>query len=306
MVDPGYLIGLDNPCMGAFLAKTLFILLLAAVIVGTAAYFTWDLFIRPERELVQEKSAPPTPPPPDPALPEFNKAMETLKGDDLLAARDAFTKFVEQNPRSSKVEEAKDRLGKINTDLFLSTHPTPEKQVYVVRPNDVLNKVARITKTTPELLMRTNKLSGTMLRIGQQLYYTPAEFSLVISKKDKKVTLLNHGKFFKQYPITTLPVSHTAGKKASTPPPKVLQGKVVEKIAWGSGGSRVTFSDKEFAEATFWISHTVAGHTLYSDPGPGSPAKANKPPAGGIGIAPEAASELGVLLSKGNPVIVEN
>jgi LysM repeat protein len=291
--------------MGAFLAKTLFILLLAAAILGAAAYFTWDLFVRPERELQAEKSAPPTPPPPDPALPEFNKAMETLKGEDLLAARDAFTRFIDQNPRSSKADEARDQLGKINTDLFLSPHPSPEKQVYVVKPNDVLNKVARITKTTPELLMRANKLSGTMLRIGQQLYYTPADFSLLISKKDKKVTLLNHGKFFKQYPITTLPTSHAASKKSTAPPPK-LQGKVVEKIAWGPSGGRVTFSDKEYSEAAFWISHTVAGHTLYSDPGPNSAVKANKPPAGGIGIEPEAAAELGVLLSKGNPVIVEN
>ena len=127
----------------------------------------------------------------------------------------------------------------------------------------------------------------------------------MISKKDKKVTLLNHGKFFKQYPIKTLPASHASAKKATVPPPK-LQGKVVEKIAWGPGGSRVTFSDKEYEEAAFWISHTVAGHTLYSDPGPDSPVKANKPPSGGIGIEPEAAAELGVLLSKGNPVTVEN
>jgi len=291
--------------MGAFLAKTLFILLLAAAIFGAAAYFTWDLFIRPERELVAEKSAPPTPAPPDPALPEFNKAMETLKGGDLLAARDAFARFVDQNPRSSKVDEAKDRLGKINTDIFLTPRPAPEKQVYVVRPNDVLNKVARITKTTPELLMRANNLSGTMLRIGQQLYYTPSEFALVINKKEKKVTLLNRGKFFKQYPIKTLPTAHANAKKSATPQPR-LQGKVVEKIAWGPSGSRVNFSDKEYSQASFWISHTVAGNTLYSDPDQNSNFKANKPPTGGIGIAPEAAAELAVLLTKGNAVVVES
>jgi hypothetical protein len=256
--------------MGAFLAKTLFILLLAAAILGTATYFTWDLFVRPEKELREEKNAPPTPAPPDPALPEFNKAMETLKGDDLLAARDAFSRFVEQNPRSSKLDEAKEQLGKINTGLFLTPHPTPEKQVYVVRPNDVLNKVARITKTTPELLMRANKLSGTMLRIGQQLYYTPADFSLVISKKDKKVTLLNHGKFFKQYPITTLPCVSRDGEESSGNASEAAGARWSRRSPGGPNGGRVTFSDKEYPEAAFWISHTVAGHTLYSDPGPNS------------------------------------
>lgn len=292
--------------MGAFIAKTIVILLLAAAIFGSAAYYTNELFIKPRQAIIREKNAPPTPIPPDPALPEFNKAVAVLQSGDLLAARDAFYRFVEQNPYSRKIDAAKDHLGAINTDLFLSTKPAPEKQVYVVKRGDVLNRVARLTKTTPELLMRANGLTGVMLRIDQRLYYTPADFSLVVNTRDKRVTLLNHGKFFKHYPITELPPAKaTPAKKASSNVVK-KQGKVMEKIAWGPDGTRVIFTDKEYAEATFWVTLTVPGHTIYSNPDPALGQKVNKPPTGGVGVPPGAAAELAILLNKGAPVTVES
>jgi hypothetical protein len=291
--------------MGAFLAKTVIVLLLAAAIFGGAAYYTYELFIRPQDDLKKEKLAPATPPPPDPALPEFKKAMATIESGDLLGAREALTRFIEQNPHSLKIDEAKDKLGAINSDIFLTPKPAPEKQVYVVRQGDVLNKVARITKTTPELLMKANGLTGTMLRIDQRLYYTPAAFSMVLSKKDKKITLLNNGKFFKQYSIRTMPTS--TGRKGSTQAPRQQAAKVVDKIAWGPSGGRVIFSDKEYAEATFWISLSVPGATIYSEIDASSRTlQPNKPPTGGFGVAPEAAAELAALLPKGSSVTIEN
>ena len=199
------------------------------------------------------------------------------------------------------VDDARDQLGRINTDIFLSPRPAPEKQVYLVRPGDVLNKVARLTKTTPELLMRANGMTNVMLRIDQRIFYTPAEFSVVISRKTRKVVLLNHGRFFKQYAIRSMPSAKTGAAL-----PRVQPGKITDKIAWGPSGARVIFTDKEYAQATFWITHSVPGHTLFSEPDAAPGAPANKPPTGGVGIAPEAASELAILLTKGNPVTVEN
>jgi LysM repeat protein len=291
--------------MGAFLAKTFVILVLAAAIFGGASYFTYELFIKPKDQLEAEKLAPATPRPPDPALPEFNKAMAVLKSGDLLAARDAFARFVEQNPHSEKLDEAKDQLGTINTDIFLSPKPAPEKQMYVVRSGDVLNKVARITKTTPELLMRSNGLNGIILRINQQLLYTPAEFTVVIRKKENRVVLLNRGKFFKHYKIRNVYGSAAPKKTGATPNPK-LTGKVAEKIAWGPSGGRVIFTDKEYQYATFWVSFTIAGHTLYGEPDGGTAQQANKPPVGGIGLAPAEVKELAIMLTRGCPVTIES
>jgi len=292
--------------MGAFLAKTFVVLLLAAAIFGGAAYFTYELFVRPTKQLADEKLAPATPRPPDPALPEFKKAMAVLKSGDLLGARDALSRFVEQNPHSQMLDEAKEHLGNINSDILLSPKPAPEKQVYVVKPGDVLNKVARITKTSPDLLMRSNGLTGIMLRINQQILYTPADFSVLINKKEGKVVVLNRGKFFKHYPIRNT-FGAAAPKKGATGPVPKQSGKVAEKIAWGPSGGRVIFTDKEYPEAKFWVSFTVAGHTLYGEPDAGTPQPANnKPPVGGIGLAPESVKELALMLPRGCPVTIES
>jgi hypothetical protein len=291
--------------MGAFLAKTFVILVLVAAVFGGAAYFTYELFIKPKEQLKAEKLAPATPLPPDPAMPEFNRAVNVLKTGDLLAARDAFARFVDQNPHSRKLEEARDYLGKINTEIFLSPKPAPEKQLYVVRSGDVLNKVARITKTTPELLMRSNGLSNIVLQINQQLLYTPAEFSVVIRKKEEKVIVLNRGRFFKHYPIRKMFGAAAPKKPGATPYPKQA-GKVSEKIAWGPSGGRVIFTDKEYQYATFWVSFTVGGHTLYGEPDAGAAQQANKPPVGGIGLAPDDVKELAIMLTRGCPVTIES
>jgi LysM repeat protein len=266
------------------------------------------MFIVPKKALEAEKSQPPPPPPPDPTVPEFEKAKAVRRTGKLLEARETLTAFVERYPESTKIDEAKSLLGNINTDLFLSTRPAPEKEVYIVKPGDVINRVANKLKVTPELLMRANNLEATMLRIGQKLTVTPADFSVIISRKYDKVTLLNKGRFFKQYAIHSWPPAHlkkplAAGQKAPLLPKQ--SGKVKDKIAW-LDGQRVIFTDKGFWNAKFWIEISIPGCTLYPDPGENAPETPNsKPINGGIALAPDALTELGALLSKDDPVTLE-
>lgn len=288
--------------------KVLFLIVLAIAILGTGAWFTYDMFIQPKQALQKEKSLPPPPPPPDPTLPEFEKVKAVKQAGKLLEAREALAGFVERYPESSRIDEAKNLLGDINTDLFLSTRPAPEKQIYIVHGGDVITRVAGKLKVTPELLMRANRLEGTMLRIGQKLTVAPADFSVVISRKKDRVTLLNKGRFFKQYAIRSWPPLHAkkelaAGQK--TPPLPKQAGKVRNKVAW-LDGQRAAFTDKGYWNAKFWIEINIPGCTLYPDPGEGAPEKPDtKPSNGGIALAPEALTELGALLSKDDPVTLE-
>lgn len=255
-----------------------------------------------------ESRLPPPPPPPDPTLPEFNKRVELQKQGKLLEARAALADFIEHYPESTKLDEARNRLGEINSQIFLSTFPAPEKEIYIVKSGDVLNKVASRLKTTPELIMKCNGLENIMLRIGQKLMVTPSDFSVEINRKDQKVVLRNRGKFFKQYPILAMSGSmhgSPAGKKGgATPKPVRLTGKLSEKISWADG-NRITFTDKGFANADHWIVFTIPGYTLYSYRETGSEgAKPQKPPAG-LGLAPDHMHEIATMLSKNTPVTVE-
>jgi LysM repeat protein len=281
--------------------KALFILLLACAIFGTAGYFTYELFVRPKIALEEEKKLPPTPAPPDPTLPDLKKALALKEKNQLVEARRALEEFLERFPESSGIEQARDALGEVNSRIFLSPVPAPDKQVYIVKSGDVLDRVARRTKTTSELIAKANNLEKTMLRIDQKLYIPVANFSLVISRKHSRITLLNDGRFFKQYPVRQWPPALQQPKKG---PVAKQAGKVLDKIAW-LDGTRVIFSDPGYADASHWINISIGHCTLYGEPpADADPKSVSKPPSG-IAIAPEAAAELAAMLRRGDPAILE-
>jgi hypothetical protein len=281
--------------------KALIILFLTIAVFGGAALVGYKVFVQPQIALKQEKSQPPPPPPPDPTVPEFNKCVAIRKNGKVVEARDAFYAFIERYPESTKIEDAKNLLGDLNTDILLSTMAAPEKQVYIVQKGDVITRVAGKLKTTGELLVRANNLQGPMLRIGQKLTVGPGDFTLVISRKADKVIVLNKGKFFKQYAILEWPPSHA--KKPTTakaPPAAKIVGKVTDKISW-LNGTRVTFMEKGYINSTHWIQINISGCTLHSVAEEGG----QKPPGGGIRLTPDALDELDAMLAKGDPVTLE-
>src|SRR5213079_3472096 len=182
--------------------KWLFALFLALVVFGGAAWFGYYYVFKEDIQVRKEQRGEITPAPtPDISLPEFQAAAKLRQDGKLIEARDALITFIQKYPAGLHVESAKDLLGEVNIDIFLSRYPSPEKTDYVVRSGDVLAKIARKLKTTPELIMRMNNLSGTMLHIGEHLLISHPDFSLVVQRKAKVVVLLNHGAFFKQYHV---------------------------------------------------------------------------------------------------------
>src|SRR5437762_3615500 len=158
--------------------KWLFVLVLAVIIFGGAAWFGYDLFFKQQIEVKKEQRGEvPPEPTPDISLPEFEAAAKLRQEGKLTEARGALTAFIERYPNGLHVEEAKDLLGEVNIDILLSRTPSPEKEEYIVKPGDVLAKISHKLKTTPELIMRMNNLNGTMLRIGERLLISHPDFS---------------------------------------------------------------------------------------------------------------------------------
>src|SRR5436853_6784913 len=197
--------------------KWLFVLLLAVIIFGGAAWFGYNLFFKQQIELQKEQRGEiPTAPTPDISLPEFKAAAKLRQEGKNPEARVALIAFIEKYPNGLHVEEAKDLLGEVNVDILLSRTPSPEKEEYIVRPGDVLAKIAHKLKSTPELIMRMNNLNGTMLRVGERLLISHPDFSLVVQRKGKLVVLLDKGAFFKQYHVQEVKLpGKSSGRAAS-------------------------------------------------------------------------------------------
>jgi LysM repeat protein len=277
--------------------KWLFVLLLALIIFGGAAWFGYNSFVKEEIAVQKEQRGEITPAPAvDVSLPEFQAAAQLRQEGKLAEARDALIAFIQKYPAGKHLEEAKDLLGETNVAILLSRYPSPEKTEYIVKSGDVLAKIARKLKTTPEMIMRMNNMSGTMLRIGERLLISNPDFSMVIQRKENLVVLLNHGAFFKQYHV----------REAKLPPkqPAKITGKVAETMAW-KDGKRVGIGSKEYLTSTRWIRLAgAANYTLYSVPDAAHPNIDQPPPPMGLGLAATDVEELSSLVNNKTPVTI--
>ncbi|HEY2125030.1 MAG TPA: LysM peptidoglycan-binding domain-containing protein [Chthoniobacterales bacterium] len=276
--------------------KWLFALLLAVIIFGGAAWFGYNLFFKQEiavqRELRGEVQPEPTP---DASLPEFEAAAKLRQEGKVAEARSALAVFIQKYPSGLHVDEARDLLGEINVQILLSRTPSPEKTEYIVKPGDVLQRVANHVKSTPELIMRMNNLNGTMLHIGERLLISHPEFSLTVQRKPKVITLLDRGSFFKQYHIKEM-------KLAPKQSPRI-SAKVAETMAFRDG-KRVGFGTREFVGSTRWIRLSAGSYTIYSLPDSAHPRLGQEPPPTGLGLAAGDVEELSSLVNNRTPVTI--
>lgn len=276
--------------------KWLFVLFLAVVIFGGAAFFGYNLFFKQDIAVQKERKGElPQEPKIDISLPEFQAAAKLRQDGKISEARAALLAFIARFPSGPHTEEAKDLLGEINVDILLSRTPSPEKQEYIVQKGDVLQNVARKVKSTPELIMRMNNMNSTMLHIGEKLLISHPEFSLFVQRKAKLAVLLDHGNFFKQYHIQ----EEKLGPKQ---PPKVTT-KVAEVMAFRDG-KRVGFGTREYVGSTRWIRLGSPSYTLYSVADGAHPNLEQPPPPSGIGLAAGDVEELSSLVNKNMPVTI--
>lgn len=276
--------------------KWIFAFLLALLIFGGAALFTYNNFIRPEIVMRAERNsgAPPLPTL-DVGLPEF-RAAEKLKAEGKLTeARAALTAFLQRYPDGPHVDDAQDQLGAVNIRILLSDYPAPEKEQYIVRSGDVLARIAAKYKSTPELIMRTNNLNGTMLRIGQKLLISHPQFSILVQRKTKLLYLLDREHFFKRYKMREerLP-GNPAGK---------INARVAEVMAW-KDGKRIGIGSREFLNSTRWIRLSLPGYVIYSLPDDSHQVLDVRPPAQGFGLAASDVEELSGLVNPRTAVTI--
>src|SRR2546428_4844491 len=277
--------------------KWLFVLLLALAIFGSAAWFGYNTFVKEEIEVKKEQRGEVTPPPVvDVSLPEFQAAVKLREDGKLAEARDALMALIQKYPAGKHLDEARDLLGEVNVAILLSRHPSPEKIEYIVKSGDVLAKIARKLQTTPEMIMRMNNMSGTMLRIGDRLLISHPDFSMVIQRKANLIVVLNHGAFFKQY--------HVREAKLPQKQPAKITAKVAETMAW-KGGKRVGLGTKEYLASTKWVRIAgAAAYTLYSVSDAAHSNLEQPPPPVGLGLAATDLEELSSLVKKGIPVTI--
>ncbi len=143
--------------------------------------------------------------------------------------------------------------------------------------------------------MRSNNLVNTIIQPGQRLSIFQPDFALEIHLGEKRVVLLQHGKFFKQYAIVSASLPGSS---------KVVETKtkILEKAAFRDG-KRVTFGTKEYAGSARWIILSQPGYTIFAESPAGTAGAGAKPPTG-LGLSEGDMEELHTLVGNGLPVTI--
>ena len=214
----------------------LFLFILALLIFGSAGYFGYELFIKPAQTEKMERAAqiaaPAPTATPDPGAPEFQR-LKTLQ---TAESRDGLNAWVNNNPKSPLLDEARHLLGADNMSLLFQPGGT-NLVTYTVVKGDSLARIAARHQSNAELIQRANQLPNINLQIGQQLVIPSLKISLLIDRSAKTLTLLDHDTFLTEYKLLSAP---PAPSQEETKNSKVLDKVCIVK------NKRVAFGEKAY------------------------------------------------------------
>ncbi len=282
------------------LLKFLIVLVLATAIFGTAGFFAYLLYIKPEKvdreeaKLVAE--APPPTPVPDYSLAPFKKLMAVVDAGPSVEGRDALLTFIAQYPKSTKLAEAKAALGEMNMQFVFTSMAAPDKVDYVVVAGDSLVKVASKTKSNAELILRSNNLASIDLAIGQSLRIPAVAMTLVLDRPTKTLSLVNKGQLFKEYPLLAMEVPAAIGKG---PAATTVKDKVAIK-----GAGRVAFGTKDYVGSERWLMLGAGNMVIRGRPEPDANGQPTPMPPG-IVVSQEDIEEIFPLVTRGTAVTIQ-
>ena len=270
--------------------RILLVLVVAAGILGGSAYMAYEVFWKPaeldriEQEEIEAQAA--LPPPPHPSLAEFATAKAALEGGDIVNAESALHALLDQYPDGPVAADIRILLGEINARAFFSPLPGPGKVEYTVVSGDALAKIARKENSDAALIFRVNNLETINLRIGQVLQIPSFDASVVVDPGARTLTVLNGGRFFKQYPLLGVPGTAAPG-----------EAKVTGKLAT-KGDKQIAFGEKEYAGAEKTILVAPGQYAMRS-----MPPDAESPPPGLV-LAPADLEEIYLLVTRGTPITI--
>jgi len=294
--------------MKAFKLFTL--LVLGFLIFGSAGYFGYELFIKPNHAEKIEKSAVAAPTPtPDQGAEDLHKLEILLNSGKMVEARNGLKTWSDSHPKSTLLGKARQDLGTANMALlFQPQEASSSLQTYTVVKGDSLARIAGKFKSNAELIQRANSLPNINLQIGQQLVVPVLKISLEIDRTAKTLILQNEGVFLKEYTFVACP----------SPPAKpiAINSKVLDKVA-NSGAKRVAFGDKAYPQSTKSILLVQSPAIVSAIPSPSplpspDPTRTNSLPAsqstpsvpGGYVLSEENLGEIFPLVSRNTPVII--
>ncbi|MBN2482941.1 MAG: L,D-transpeptidase family protein [Candidatus Omnitrophica bacterium] len=191
----------------------------------------------------------------------MEKGAQSFAQGEFLDARNAYKQVLESTQDPQVMEEARGFLEGANMKLLFSPVMDECSTEYVVKPNDMLIKIAKQYGTTVALIQRANTLSSHIIRPQQKLKVNTCPFSIAVDKSQNVLFLKRNGEIFKTYPIST-------GTNGSTP---VGTFKIINKLknpTWFRTGAVIPPDSPENILGSRWMGFDEKGYGIHGTKAP--------------------------------------
>ena len=194
-------------------------------------------------------------PPADVAM-MMDEAAQLAEDDKLTDARQKYLLALKHATTPTVRYQVERKLAPINIQLLLSPRRMAEKEDYLVKSGDSLDRIARRYGTTTLLIQKCNSvMNPNLIKAGDRLRVFTGKFELESSKSRHDMVVTMNGEFFKRYKVGT-------GRFGKTPVGTfVVREKISEPVWWRPDGREVPFGDKENILGTRWLSLKATGDT---------------------------------------------
>lgn len=184
---------------------------------------------------------------------------------NFIEAKNKYQELVNNYPSSNEVMNWQKKIDDINIKLLFSPTVTLKTQLYEIKPGDTLVKIARQFKTTPELIVKSNNISGDRIFPGKKIKVWTAPFSIVVDKSQNILMLKADDEVIKTYNVST-------GANNSTP---VGTFKIVDKIvnpSWFKPGAAtpIAAGSPDNALGTRWLAISIPSYGIHGTNDPAS------------------------------------
>jgi lipoprotein-anchoring transpeptidase ErfK/SrfK len=224
-----------------------------------------------------------------------NQARELEAKGNFYGAKSAYEKLINEFANSAELVAWQKKTEEMNIKLLFSTTLTPNSALYEIKPGDTVVKIAREYKTTPELIMKSNGLSGDKIFPGKKIKVWTAPFSILVDKSQNTLIVKSNEEIIKTYIVST-------GINNSTP---VGTFKIINKLinpTWFKAGAVVVPGSPENVLGSRWLGLDLSGYGIHGTTEPQSLGK--QVTQGCVRMANPDVEELYIFIPAGTEVTI--
>jgi len=225
----------------------------------------------------------------------LSQARALQNKGDLLAAREAYTKLLNDFTNSTEALNWQKRIEELNIKLLFSPAVTPKSALYEIKSGDTLTKIAREFKTTPELIAKSNNLIDSKIIPGRKIKVWNAPFSILVDKSQNSLTLRSEDEVIKVYVVST-------GKNNSTPTGTFKITNKLVNPTWFKSGAVIPPGSADNVLGSRWLGFDLASYGIHGTTEPQNLGK--QVTAGCVRLANPDVEELYIIVPAGTEVTI--